>query len=363
VREELARLDARQKELEAATPEYPQAMGVREEDKIEDMPIHIRGSHWTLGKTVPRGFLSALAYEGQPTIGAGSSGRLELARWLTAKEHPLTARVMANRIWRWHFGRGIVPSTDNFGRLGEKPTNQPLLDWLAHRFVESGWSVKAMHRLLMLSSTYQMSSEFNERHYEADPENTLLWRANRRRLEAESIRDGIMAVSGGLQKFDGGSILTYKDRQYVANTSKRGGVDYERSIRAVYIPVVRSSMYEVFTAFDLPDPSVPNGDRDATVVAPQALFMMNGRVVLEHSRKFAEMLVERAGDDASRIAYAYERALARPPSARETDQALTFLAQVEKALPADKAGAERRTLAWQSLAKALIASSEFIYIN
>ncbi len=122
---------------------------------------------------------------------------------------------MANRIWRWHFGRGIVPSTDNFGRLGEPPTNQPLLDWLALRFIEGGWSIKAMHRLIMLSTTYQMSSRYDARAAETDPENTLLWRMNRRRLEAESIRDAIMAVSGDLDFTEGGSILAYKDRQYV----------------------------------------------------------------------------------------------------------------------------------------------------
>jgi hypothetical protein len=269
---------------------------------------------------------------------------------------------MVNRIWRWHFGRGIVPSVDNFGRLGEKPANQPLLDWLAHRFMESGWSIKAMHRLIMLSSTYRMSTAYDEKSYEADPENRLQWRANRRRLEAEAIRDGIMAVSGDLQTVNGGSILTYKDRQYVANTSRRGGVDYDRNIRSIYIPVIRSSMYEVFTAFDLPDPSTPNGDRDATVVAPQALFMMNGAVMLRHSRKLAGLLLSNAAlDDAARVQLAYVRALSRPPSAREVDQALTFLAQVEKALPAD--AKERRALAWQSFCKSLLASNEFIYLN
>jgi hypothetical protein len=212
-----------------------------------------------------------------------------LAQWMTQKDHPLTSRVIANRLWRWHFGRGIVPSVDNFGRLGEKPVNQPLLDWLAVEFVKQGWSMKAMHRTMMLTSTYQMSSEFDAKSSEADPDNTLLWRMNRRRLEAEAIRDGIMEVSGGLNRqYTGGTILDYKDRQYVANTAKGGNVDYDRNIRAVYIPVVRSSMYDLFTAFDLPDPTMLNGDRESTVVAPQALFMMNGSVMLRHSRKMAD---------------------------------------------------------------------------
>ncbi len=359
---ELARLEEERKKLEQETPEFPQAMGVRDNDTITDLPIHLRGSHINLGQVVPRRFLRAIAGENQTPIGPKTSGRLELAQWITGKDHPLTARVMVNRIWRWHFGRGIVPSTDNFGRLGEMPVNQPLLDWLALRFMERGWSVKAMHRLIMASSTYQMSSRYDERSFETDPENSLLWRFNRKRLEAESVRDAILTVSGGLQLVNGGSILTYKDRQYVANTSKRGGVDYDRAIRAVYLPVVRSSMYELFTAFDLPDPSVPQGDRSASVIAPQALFMMNGSVVLAHTRRMAERLLALPdADDAARVREAYELALSRPPSGAEVDQALTFIGKIEKELPAE--APDKATRKWQSFCKSLLASNEFIYIN
>ena len=278
---------------------------------------------------------------------------------MTQKDHPLTSRVMVNRIWRGHFGRGIVPSVDNFGRLGEKPTNQPLLDWLALRFVEQGWSIKSMHRMIMLSSAYQMSSDYDAKAAEVDPENSLLWRMPRRRLEAEAIRDGIMSVSGALTFDMGGSMLTYKDRQYVANTAKGGDVDYDRPIRAVYIPVVRSSMYDVFQAFDLPDPSTSNGDRDSTVVAPQALFMMNSSVMLKHSRKMAESLLARADlTTISAIREAYERALSRPPTPQEIDQALTFVARMETRMEG-----RSRTKAWQSFCKSLLASNEFVYVN
>jgi Protein of unknown function (DUF1553)/Protein of unknown function (DUF1549)/Planctomycete cytochrome C len=361
---EVARLEGEMKELVDATPEFPQAMGIRE-GEIADLAIHVRGSHWTLGPVAPRRFLRVIAGDNQSAIGAQDSGRRQLAQWLTQKDHPLTSRVMANRIWRWHFGRGIVPSTDNFGRLGEPPTNQPLLDWLARRFIERGWSIKAMHRLIMLSNTYQMSSRYDARAAETDPENTLLWRMNRRRLEAENIRDAIMAVSGDLDFTEGGSILAYKDRQYVSNTEKRGKIDYDRNIRAVYLPVIRSSMYEVFQAFDLPDPSMSNGDRDSTVVAPQALFMMNGSVALEHSRKMAERLLARADlDDAGRIRDAYERALGRAAAPQEIDRALAFIARVERAMEKRKENAaERRVFAWQSFCKSLIASNEFIYLN
>jgi hypothetical protein len=222
-----------------------------------------------------------------------------------------------------------------------------------------------MHRLIMLSNTYQMSTAYDARAAEVDPENVLLWRANRRRLEAEEIRDAIMAVSGDLDFTPGGSILTYKEREYVSDTEKRGGGDYERNRRAIYIPVIRSSMYEVFQAFDLPDPSTSNGDRNATVVAPQALFMMNGAVVLTHTRTAAEKLLARGDlDDAGRVRDAYERALGRPPSANEIDRALSFIAQVDRAMEGRNPDpAKRHAFAWQSFCKSLIASNEFIYLN
>ncbi len=357
LRAQLTTMDAEAKKLEADTPDFPKAMGVIE-GEIADAKIHTRGSHWTLGAEVPRRFLRVISSDQQVPVGPKESGRLQLAQWMTQPDHPLTARVMANRIWRWHFGKGIVPSVDNFGRLGEQPTNQPLLDWLAVEFVKQNWSIKAMHRQIMLSNVYQLSADLDARAAEVDPENTFLWRSNRRRLEAEAIRDGIMSASGGLNFNGGGTILTYKDRQYVANTSKGSAVDYDRPIRAAYIPVLRSSMYEVFQAFDLPEPTTSNGDRDSTVVAPQALFMMNSSVILIHSKKMAESLLSQTTlDDQARIREAYERALGRQPSSREVDQGLTFISRMEKEWKGDKVNA------WQSYCKSLLASNEFIYLN
>ncbi len=267
--------------------------------------------------------------------------------------------MFVNRVWRWHFGKGIVPSVDNFGRLGEKPTNQPLLDYLATRFVEQGWSVKRLHKEIMLTAAYQRSSAHDAKNAEADPENVLLWRAPRRRLEAEPMRDAIMAVSGDLDlSYTKGSLLKYKDRQYVADTSKKGDQDYEKNIRAVFIPVVRSSLYDVFRAFDLPDPAAPNGDRDSTVVAPQALFMMNGTVMLRHSLTMAKGLLARTDlDDAGRVKVSYERALSRPATPDEVDRALSFLAKAQQVWQGD------RERAWQSFCKALLSSNEFLYVN
>ena len=351
-------LETEAKALEAATPDLPKAMGVVEGEKAEDIPIHIRGSHWTLGESAPRGFLRAVEVSAKPLLDPKTSGRLELAQWLTQSDHPLTSRVMVNRIWRGHFGRGIVASVDNFGRLGDKPSNPELLDWLAMKFIDQGWSIKAMHRLMMLSNTYRMSTEYSAKSNEIDPENISLWRMPRRRLEAEAIRDAVMSASGGLELQAGGSLLKYKDRQYVANTSKGSDLDYNRSIRAVYIPVLRSSMYEVFSAFDLPDPTMPNGDRDSTVVAPQALFMMNSDVMLNHSKKMAEtLLADKTLDGVTRVKQAYERAVSRPASAQEIDQALTFITKMQQEWKGDE------LKAWQSFCKSLLASSEFIYLN
>jgi hypothetical protein len=160
-----------------------------------------------------------LANAEQSPLPADASGRLQLAQWLASENNPLTARVMVNRIWQWHFGQGLVRSPDNFRRLGERPTHPALLDWLARRFVESGWSIKAMHRLLILSSAHQMSTTYDPHAALVDPENRLHWRAERRRLEAEELRDAVLAVSGRLDFAQGGSLLNTKNREYVTGTS------------------------------------------------------------------------------------------------------------------------------------------------
>jgi hypothetical protein len=222
-----------------------------------------------------------------------------------------------------------------------------------------------MHRTIMLSSTYHMSSNYDAHAAEVDPENTLLWRASRRRLEAEEIRDAVTAVTGVIDLTEGGTMLSQKDREYVSNTSRRGGADYDLPRRSVYLPVVRSSMYEMFQAFDLPDPSTPNGDRNSTVVAPQALFMMNAALVLKSTRSMASKLLAEGGiDDPGRVREVYERALGRPPAASDVDRALTFIAGVEKAMTERETDAAKRHLfAWESFCKALLSTNEFIYVN
>ena len=236
---------------------------------------------------------------------------MQFAHWLAQPDHPLTARVMVNRLWRWHFGRGIVRSVDNFGKLGERPTNQPLLDWLAVEFMRSGWSIKDMQRLIMQSSAYRMSTQFDERAAAVDPENLLYWRFERRRLEAEEVRDALLAISGRLDLALGGTTITLREREYVTGTGSRK-TTYNSPRRTVYLPILRSAVYDVLQAFDFADPSTLEGNRASTTVAPQALFMMNGELVTESVAALAKSLLDRSEpDDTARVQVAYAAVLGR----------------------------------------------------
>ena len=276
-----------------------------EDGKAMDLRIHIRGSHLALGELSPRGFPRALGAENQSLPG-DASGRLQLAQWVTDPKHPLTSRVMVNRIWRWHFGTGIVRSTDNFGNLGDRPSHPELLDWLASRFVESGWSVKAMHRLVMLSSTYQMSTTFNAAAAEADPDNRLLWRMNRCRLEAEAVRDALLFVASELDSSLGGSLLTAKPRTLRASTTFPSMRRTTPPSASLYLPVVRGAVCEPFQAFDFAEPTTIKGDRDSTTIASQALFMMNSDLMEEQSARLARRIVAgQPGDPEVRLQELY----------------------------------------------------------
>ena len=359
-RREIAALEEEQRKLEEGLPELPSAMGVTEGKQVDDLAIHLRGSHWDLGEQVPRGFPGLGSKPAEKLSDPARSGRLQLANWMVREDNPLAARVMVNRIWRWHMGRGLVVSTDNFGRLGEAPSHPELLDWLATRFVEGDWSLKRMHRLIMLSATYRMSTRYSAAGAGKDPENRLLWRMNRRQLEAEAIRDSILAVSANLDLEPGGSLLGQSGRGYI-----RPGVRYDWNRRSIYLPVVRSSMYDFLRAFDFADPSVTDGDRGASVVAPQALFLMNDSLVLENSRRMATQLLAREDlDETGRVRVAYERALGRRPNDEESRRALEFVARMDAGWR-DRVEEpdERRLRSWQGFCQALMASSEFAYLN
>ena len=326
-------------------------MAVRE-GEVEDTQVHLRGNYLTLGETVPRRLPVVLAGEDQAPIPTDQSGRLQLARWIADVKNPLTARVMVNRLWRWHFGQGIVPTPDNFGRLGEAPVNQPLLDHLAAKFIESGWSIKAMHRYILSSETYQRSTRLDTQCAARDPDNRYLWRFNRRRLDAEEVRDALLGMSGLLDYRMFGQLLSDVFGKY----ANKGKLDtyWNTARRAVYLPVMRSGVYDAFVAFDFSDPSVINGNRKASTVAPQSLFMMNGPLVF----KAAEAIGTAAGESDAPIETIYRRILFRSPEAREADEAEAFLERYRREVEENG-----RHHAHQALCRVLFASNEFLYIE
>jgi Protein of unknown function (DUF1549)/Protein of unknown function (DUF1553)/Planctomycete cytochrome C len=285
--------------LEEAKKEYaaiPKAMAVAE-GRVGDLEVFLRGNHLTRGPLVRRRLPTILAGANQPPMPPSSSGRLELARWLTGPRNPLTARVIVNRAWRWHFGQGLVRSVDNFGKLGEAPSHPELLDWLAVRFVEDGWSLKVLHRRILLSATYQTSAARDEKAAQVDPEDRLLWRRPRRRMAAEELRDALLAVSEQLDSAMRGTLLETPPFQDLSVTGvARNPTIYQSARRSVYLPVLRSALYDVFQAFDFPDPAVPSGDRATTTVASQALFMMNSPLAARASERLAEIVLN---DDAT----------------------------------------------------------------
>ncbi len=357
-------LRAEVERIEKAKPDISYAMAV-EDRAPQDIKVHIRGNHLILGDEVSRGVPRLLAGSTQPSIVGQQSGRLELALWLTRADHPLTGRVMANRLWRWHFGRGLVATPDNFGHLGSAPSHPQLLEWLAVQFVENGWSIKALHRTIMLSATYQMSATFNAQAAQFDPENVLLWRANRKRLEAEAIRDALLAVSGQLDLRMGGSLLGFKNHTYVTSTASRDTVDYTTPRRSVYLPIIRSALYDFFHVFDFAEPSVPSGNRSSTTIAPQALFMLNSELAIEASRLLAKRLLgEVENSDAERLRRMYELAYGRSPSEEETVQAIAFIQRYNEAIRAEVPDdGERTARAWEGLSRAILSANEFVFVE
>jgi len=353
-------------QLDRVRAEYasiPKAMAV-DEGTGADLELFRRGNHLVRGPKIPRRFPRVLAGFDQPPVGGSGSGRLELARWIVRADHPLTARVLVNRVWLGHFGEGLVRSPDNFGRLGERPDNRPLLDWLARRFVADGWSIKRLHRRIMLSAAYRMSTAANTRASAVDPENRLLWRMNRRRMQAEVLRDSLLAVSGRLDETIGGSLIDVRAFDNLSNATHRAKINFDSTRRSIYLPVLRSAIYDVFQAFDFPDPAVVTGRRSETTVAPQALFLMNGRLATETAGRLASNLIDAYGDPGRRLTAAYLQVLGRPPRPDEQSAWRRFLDQHRAAaIRADIAPQDREHAAWQSLCRVLVSSNEFVFVD
>ena len=349
---------------------------------ITDSPLFARGEPDKPGEKVPRGFVSALSTGAAPVIPAKTSGRRELAEWIVAPENPLTARVLANRVWHWLFGRGIVESVDNFGTSGQPPTNAALLDHLALGLRDGGWSVKKLIREIVLSRTYQLGSAFDEKSFAADPENTLVWRMSKRRLDAECIRDAILATSQQLQLQPpiGSPVALAGDGP--VSRPRRGGSDVAinaaTNVRSVYLPIIRNLLPEALDAFDFAEPSLVTGARETTNVPSQALFLLNSEFVATQARLLGQRVVAsypggpNGGASANldeRVTYAYWLVFSRPPDAVERTAAMTFFGKFPAAWSkGDKSApglrnAAAATAAWTSFCRALFASAEFRYLN
>ena len=347
-KQQLAMLEKKLKELTALLPARPKYMSVQEEAEIGDTQVHIRGDVHNLGETVSRGILQVADFGSQISVPEKQSGRRQLAEWISSDLNPLTSRVLANRLWHWLFGAGLVRTTDNFGTTGEKPSHPELLDYLASRLVEEGWSVKSLLREMVLSRTYQLSSQGRDDGMAADPENRLLWRMNRRRLNAESLMDAMLSVSGRLDSRIGGSTI-------------RGGTandyDYEHSgyRRAVYWPVFRNSLPDIFVAFDFANPSMVTGRRDVSSTAPQALFLMNNPWVMEQAEQTAVRLLAVEGlDDRERLQQAVLLTLGRPASDEELRVTLEFI-------ESEEIDPQVRKRAWSQVVQALFSTLDFRY--
>jgi hypothetical protein len=343
------RLEAQRHELELLRNKplvvIPQAVVVQDggplgtkHEGFHDSPVFLRGNPATPGMTVPRGFPQVLAGLNPPKILAGS-GRRELAEWLTRPDHPLTARVMVNRIWQHHFGVSLVPTSTNFGVRGERPSHPELLDYLARRFIDSGWSIKAMHRLIVLSSVYQQSTFTGEATRTVDPENRWLARMLRRRLEAEAIRDSLLAVSGRLDTTPGGP----------------GFLEVTVPRRTLYLMSVRtgSKTADFNSLFDGPDGGGILERRSQSIVAPQALYLLNDPLLDDVSSALAARIVREvpSGGDEERIARLYELALGREPTPSEID--------IGRQLVADSAV----ETAWARYCRVVLCTNEFVYVD
>ena len=336
-------------------------------ENIGDAPLFARGGIDKEGEKVARGFPEFLSHGVKASINSDTSGRLELANWIASPQNPLTSRVIVNRVWHWLFGRGIVASVDNFGTTGCQPSHAALLDHLATRFTEQGWSVKKLIREIMLSRAYQLSCAHDESSFRADPDNILVWRMNQRRLDAECMRDAMLASSGALDfKRQIGSLLAQVGDGPVGGS--RFSVITEDVIiktngkfRSLYLPIARNAPPDTLSIFDFPDPAVVLGARETTTAPPQALFLMNSKFVEEQSAHFAARIWKAVPPGSStedrfdeRFKLACLLAWARPPDAEELKAAREFMSRQ----PASQSEA-----ALVAVCRALFGSAEFRYLN
>ncbi|PHQ37265.1 PSD1 and planctomycete cytochrome C domain-containing protein [Rhodopirellula bahusiensis] len=340
------------------------AMGVQEADAFEDAVVYVRGDVETPAQRVPRGFVQVLPHSADVSIPSDSSGRLELAQWLTSPDNPLTARVMVNRIWLHLFGEGIVATPNNWGLTGQAPSHPELLDHLAIQFAKD-WSVKSLIREIVLSRAYQMSSGMNDANYEVDPDNRLLWRASPRQLDAESMRDAILAVGGelNLERPIGSPIARYGNNR-IGRTLDASLLDGLNDRRSVYLPIVRDAVPRSLALFDFADPSLSNAKRDVSNVPTQALYLMNDEFVLQSAEGLSRRLLKEHNNIRDGISAAFLATYGRPATDAEIRSCVNFFQDfMGPARSKSNRFVQTQQLAMTAFCQALVASAEFRCLN
>ena len=373
--EKLKTLGTEIQHAEFFSSKVPQAFAMHDGEKPADMPVYIRGNPYAPGKIVPRGALRVASWKDFPEIPSGQSGRLQLADWLVDAKNPLTARVTVNRIWQKLFGEGLVRSIDYFGVRGEVPSHPELLDHLATRFMKDGWSQKTLIRSLVLSRTYRLSSANpNVAGTLGDPDNRFLWRMNRQRLDAEAIRDSILAVSGELRESHGGPALVL---EVVENTGAlvqkgvnppnythrkpRTSQEFERT---VYLPVMRNGFTNddrVRTYFDFVNPAQIAGQRNQTVVPTQLLFLMNNDLFRKRAKSLVDPLLAGSAAHDERLNQLWIRVLGRPITSVERQEASSFLEEAKSLITHEPNKATADSIVWQELCHSLMSSNHFVF--
>ncbi len=357
VRQRMAVLNTELAKIKAAAPpEPPFACGVSEDQPVAQH-VFLRGNPDSKGELVSKQFPVILAGEVQQPVQKGS-GRLELGNWLSDPTNPLPARVMVNRIWQGHFGQGLVRTPSNFGLAGERPSHRELLDWLAAEFIAQGWSIKKMHRMMMLSSSYQMSADISLESREKDPDNRLLSRFPIRRKTVEEIRDSLLLIDGSLDLTMGGTLQSGEGTDKEFSDGRKSADPDSTKRRTVYLPLRRSNLSSLFNLFDFGDATTSTETRSETNVAPQALYMMNSKFVATLSGVLAKQLLGSGNSDEQRVEQAWVKVLGHGPNAEELRNGLQYVAE----FPAPKANDERQILAWSSYCRSLISSNDFIYV-
>jgi hypothetical protein len=330
-------LDSMRKQVAALEkempPQYPYLQTIADNAKLSAQHVWVRGNKDNPGELAPPHFLSILS-DGEPKRFTKGSGRVELADAIIDPKNPLTARVIVNRVWQQHFGKGLVRTPSNFGKQGDQPSHPALLDYLASRFMADGWSLKKLHRQIMLSSVYALSAASSDKNYAVDPDNRLLWHANRRRLDAESLRDSLLFVSGKLDTKMGGPAVAFTTDNYR---------------RTVYGYVSRRRLDPFLALFDFPNPVATSEQRLPTTVPLQALFFMNSDLMMSSSKSLADRVTTTSVDDSGRIEKAYELLFQRKPTPQEQALGRKFVTGEQGS--------------WPRYAQVLLSSSEFAYLN